>query len=133
VQTPRPEPAPAATAKPEPAPPAVAVELLALVNRDRTANGCAPVTLNQSIDQQSQAWSQQQAADGYMHHSSGVAGFGTWGENVAYGYDTVAQVHAAWMGSPPHRENILNCAYTLFGAGVADGGNVRYWTEQFAR
>lgn len=67
-----------------------------------------------------------------MSHSGGPSGFSTWGENVAYGYDTADQVHQAWMASPGHRANILNCSFTVMGAGFADGSVSRYWTEQFA-
>lgn len=124
------EPAPAAN--PQPAQPSVAVELLALVNRDRATAGCAPVALHPPLTAQSQAHAEAQAADDRMYHSGGVAGFDTWGENVAYGYDTAAAVHQAWMESPGHRANILNCAFTVMGAGAADGPSGRYWTEQFA-
>lgn len=113
--------------------PAAVAELLALVNADRAADGCPPVTLHPSLVDQSQAHAERQAAEGSMFHSGGVTGFDTWGENVAYGYDTAAAVHQGWMSSPGHRENILNCAFTVMGAGAADSPDgVRYWTEQFA-
>lgn len=117
----------AAAADPQPA-----AELLAYVNRDRTTAGCPPVTLNPSLDEQSQTHSNAQAADDRMYHSAGPTGFTTWGENVAYGYDTAAEAHDGWMGSPPHRANILTCAYRYMGAGTAvSASGVRYWTEQF--
>jgi uncharacterized protein YkwD len=28
------------------------------------------------------------------------------GENLSYGYETAQEIHAAWMASPTHRENI---------------------------
>lgn len=117
----------------ESATPTVAAELLALVNRDRISAGCAVVTLNASLVQQSQAWSEKQAADGNMSHSPGPTGFDSWGENVAFGYETATAVHEAWMNSPAHRDNILNCSFTVMGAGAADSNSVRYWTEQFAQ
>lgn len=104
-----------------------------MVNRDRAAAGCGPVDLNSSLIAQSERHSAEQAAANSMFHSSGVAGFTQWGENVAYGYDTAAAVHSGWMRSPGHRANILNCKFTHMGAGVATSASgVRYWTEQFA-
>jgi uncharacterized protein YkwD len=129
--TSEPPPAPAAEGPVDPQP-AAGAPLVELVNRDRLTAGCGPVALSGSLVDQSQAWSEQQARDDTMHHSPGVSGFGTWGENVAVGYETAAAVHDAWMASPGHRANILDCDFTLIGYGAADGTSGRYWTEQFA-
>ncbi len=52
-----------------------------------------------------------------------------WGENVATGQPDPAGVVRAWLGSPGHCANIMNSAYTQFGAAVAqDRDGVRYWT-----
>jgi uncharacterized protein YkwD len=121
---PAPDPEPAVTPQP-----AAAAPLLELVNADRVANGCAPVALSPTLVDQSQAWSEQQAREDRYYHSAG--GFG--GENVAAGQRTAAEVHADWMASPGHRANVLNCSFTVMGAGAADSAtDVRYWTEQFA-
>lgn len=68
-----------------------------------------------------------------MFHSAGINGFDTWGENVAMGYETAAEVTDAWLASPGHRENMLNCTYTVTGVASARGADgVLYWTQQFA-
>lgn len=70
------------------------------------------------------------------------------GENIAAGYDTAEEVVAAWMASPTHRANILDCSYTETGIGFfyqdSDQNNVvrgngqvsgpyfSYWTQVFA-
>lgn len=70
------------------------------------------------------------------------------GENIAAGYDTAEEVVAAWMASPSHRANILDCSYTETGIGFVfqedDQNNVlrsngqtsgpyySYWTQVFA-
>jgi uncharacterized protein YkwD len=46
--------------------------------------------------------------DIYLH---GMA-WHTWGENVGYTPQDVASLQQAFMDSPPHRENILNRAFT---------------------
>ncbi|MFD8814003.1 CAP domain-containing protein [Streptomyces sp. NPDC059627] len=57
----------------------------------------------------------------------------TWsayGENVAYGYASPEQVMAAWMASPGHKANILNCTFKEIGVGLARPND--YWTQDFA-
>jgi uncharacterized protein YkwD len=54
------------------------------------------------------------------------------GENIAWGYDTAADVVGAWMASPRHRANMLNCQARSIGTGVVyamDGAP--YYTEVF--
>ena len=41
------------------------------------------------------------------------------GENIAYNQAGASAVVASWMNSPPHRENMLNPAFTEIGVGVA--------------
>ena len=59
------------------------------------------------------------------------AHFGRSGENVGFN-DQVDQIHAAFMHSPPHRENLLTPGYDAVGIGIVRQGN-NYWvTEDFA-
>jgi uncharacterized protein YkwD len=54
------------------------------------------------------------------------------GENIAWGYRTASEVVDAWMDSPGHRANILNCGAKSIGTGVAwaaDG--TPYYTQVF--
>ena len=44
----------------------------------------------------------------------------TAGENLAYGFDTSADVMTAWMNSPDHRANILNSTYHDIGIGIVN-------------
>lgn len=129
-------PAPAPTTIVPPPPPvdnSYAAQVINITNRYRAQAGCGPVVRNQSLMDQSQYHSYQQAANDRMYHSDGPEGFNTWGENVAYGYDTPEEVMTAWMNSPPHRKNILNCAYTQIGVGYVptQTNNSPYWTQQF--
>jgi uncharacterized protein YkwD len=55
-----------------------------------------------------------------------------WGENIAAGQLSVADVMAAWLASPHHCANLMNPDFTDFGAGVALGGAYGiYWTQNF--
>ena len=57
----------------------------------------------------------------------------SWGENIAYGQESPAEVVTTWMNSPAHRENILDCGFTQIGIGIAttSSGTI-YWTQNFA-
>jgi uncharacterized protein YkwD len=37
----------------------------------------------------------------------------------------------AWMNSPGHRANILNCEFTTLGVGVHFGPGGPWWTQDF--
>ena len=66
------------------------------------------------------------AACGYPIGSVG------WGENIAYGYATPADVMNAWLNSPGHRANIENASYRAIGVGVArNAAGIYYWTQDF--
>jgi uncharacterized protein YkwD len=57
------------------------------------------------------------------------------GENVAYGYpDGTSVVDDGWMGSPPHRANILERQYRLIGVGARQSrGGTWYVSQVFGR
>ena len=64
----------------------------------------------------------------------------SWGENIAAGQRTEAEVMSDWMSSSGHRANILNCEFEEIGVALVylanDPGSVDYhyyWTEDFAK
>ena len=132
-------PSPAATGGTE-ASGAVA-EVVELVNAERSKAGCSPVKVNATLTEAAQKHSEDMAASRTMSHTGSDgsspadritrAGYNwsTYGENVAYGYSTPAQVMAGWMDSPGHKENILNCAFEEIGVGLAQPNS--YWTQNF--
>ena len=50
------------------------------------------------------------------------------GENVAEGQTSVYEVMNSWINSPEHYQNMVNPAYTDFGAAMTND----YWTQVFA-
>ncbi len=52
-------------------------------------------------------------------------------ENIAMGQRTPQSVVDAWMASPGHRANILNCSSKAIGVGVQFGPNGPWWTQDF--
>ncbi|MFJ8542734.1 CAP domain-containing protein [Streptomyces sp. NPDC093586] len=116
-------------------------EVVELVNAERGKAGCSPVTVNADLTEAAQAHSEDMAAGRTMSHTGSdgsspadritSAGYDwrSYGENVAYGYETPEKVMAGWMSSPGHRENILNCGFKEIGVGLAQPGS--YWTQDF--
>ncbi|MFI8813095.1 MULTISPECIES: sigma-70 family RNA polymerase sigma factor [unclassified Streptomyces] len=141
----RPEPSSAAPApKPAPpAPPSVAEQVTALVNTERATEGCAPVRGNGLMSTAAQRHSADMATRDYFSHTSPdgtdpgdrltAAGYrwSTYGENIAKGQRTPADVMSSWMNSPGHRANILNCSFKEIGIGMRNTGSGPVWTQNF--
>lgn len=161
VATPRPVATPAAPAAtpapaqvaPAPAPVATLalsareIGLLEAMNRERAANGLAPLQASGPLLPIARARSEDMSLNGYFAHFSPTgesvytltAGlrFSALGENLArVSGDELRSVSVAidkLMQSPPHRANILNAAYAHVGVGaVTDDRNVTVFTTVFA-
>jgi uncharacterized protein YkwD len=140
-----------AVGPPVPPPDGVAAQMLAQVNAVRVegrvcgARGAFPSThplvFEAHLTAAAQAHAHDMHAHGFMSHTgsdgssvgervarSGYAA-ATWGENVAFGYPSVEAVMAGWLGSDGHCANLMDPAFTAFGAG--ESGN--FWAQVFAR
>ncbi|MFJ3436851.1 sigma-70 family RNA polymerase sigma factor [Streptomyces cyaneofuscatus] len=137
---PKPPPPPA----PAPAPPASeGGQVLQIVNTERAKEGCGPVTSNDLLATAAQRHSADMASRDYFSHTSPdgtdpgdritAAGYrwSTYGENIAKGQRTPADVMRSWMDSPGHRANILNCSFKEMGIGKVDSGGGPVWTQKF--
>ncbi|WP_424210714.1 sigma-70 family RNA polymerase sigma factor [Streptomyces sp. BI20] len=131
------------TADTPPADAGVVAQVIALVNKERAAAGCSPVSDNAKLRAAAQGHSQDMAARDYFDHTapdgSGpgerttAAGYRwtTYGENIARGQQTAAAVMESWMNSPGHRANILNCSFEDLGVGYHEGPGGPWWTQNF--
>ncbi|MFG3284304.1 CAP domain-containing protein [Streptomyces sp. NPDC048111] len=149
---PRPAGTPAATASTAPVPSqrvqvpsaevSAAATVLSLVNQQRSMAGCSPVSADPALGSLATAFSDDMAARGFFDHTdpdgrtpwdraakAGVQGLG--GENIARGQADAKAVMDAWMSSPGHRANILNCEYRTLGVGVHFGPGGPWWTQDF--
>ncbi|MEU0050424.1 sigma-70 family RNA polymerase sigma factor [Streptomyces sp. NPDC006309] len=137
-------PAPARTQPaPAPAPAGTVAQVVALVNKERSAAGCGPVTEDAQLDKAAQGHSDDMAARGFFDHTNPdgagpgeritAAGYrwSTYGENIARGQQTPQAVMDSWMHSPGHRANILNCSFKNLGVGVHNGSGGPWWTQDF--
>ncbi|RLP98052.1 CAP domain-containing protein, partial [Micromonospora sp. CV4] len=122
---------------------AQAREVVDLVNAERAKAGCKALSIDDKLMTAAQRHSQDQADHQNMSHTGsdgsnagarldrvGYA-WRTYGENVAWNQKNPAAVMDAWMNSSGHRANILNCAFTEIGVGIANS-NGPYWTQVFA-
>jgi uncharacterized protein YkwD len=115
-------------------------ELLLLVNQERQSKELSPLTLHPLLAMAAQDHAEDMLARGYFAHESRdgkgpmeraeAAGYGgggaegslaTLGENLAEGQLSPQEVVRAWMGSPPHRRNLLDPDFREMGLGLALG------------
>ncbi|MFH8407095.1 sigma-70 family RNA polymerase sigma factor [Streptomyces sp. NPDC018019] len=134
-------PAPAAGSAGGPSP--FAQQVTALVNTERAKQGCAPVQNNGQLDTAARRHSQDMDARHYFDHTSPdgtdpgdriqAAGYrwSTYGENIARGQRSAAEVMKSWMNSPGHRANILNCDFREIGIGTHETSGGPTWTQVF--
>ncbi|MFD8734238.1 sigma-70 family RNA polymerase sigma factor [Streptomyces sp. NPDC059618] len=118
-------------------------QVVALVNKERAAAGCGPVTEDPQLENAAQAHSDDMAALNFFEHTNPdgadpgqritAAGYhwSTYGENIAMGQQTPQAVMDSWMNSPGHRANILNCSFKNIGVGVHRGTGGPWWTQDF--
>ncbi|MFG3258582.1 sigma-70 family RNA polymerase sigma factor [Streptomyces sp. NPDC048172] len=137
---PKPKPDPP---KPDPAPAGTAEKVTALVNAEREKKGCGPVRLNSKLNSAALKHSADMDARDFFDHNNPdgkdpgdrvtAAGYrwSTYGENIARGQQSSADVMKGWMDSPGHRENILNCDFKEMGIGRHDGAGGPWWTQVF--
>jgi uncharacterized protein YkwD len=115
-----------------------------LTNKQRVANGCKKgLHVDARLTKAARAQSAYMARTGaFSHTGSGGSTFVARqkaahypqpaGENIAYGHRTGVAVVQAWMKSPDHRANILNCKATALGVGgVYSASGTTYFTQEF--
>jgi uncharacterized protein YkwD len=129
---------------PEAVPAAVLMsEVVTKTNQLRHAAGCRQLEVDHDLIDASVNQSWYMAYTGKFGHLGGrgstfverAKAYGyehPSGENIAWGYATSQEVMDAWMASPRHRANILNCDARSIGSGVVyalDGQP--YYTQVF--
>ncbi|WP_405678352.1 CAP domain-containing protein [Streptomyces sp. NBC_00868] len=116
--------------------------VVALVNQERAMAGCGPVRANPPLAALAGAFSKDMAVRGFFDHTdpdgstpwdraakAGLSGLG--GENIARGQGDAEAVMKAWMNSPGHKANILNCEFRTLGVGAYFAAGGPWWTQDF--
>jgi uncharacterized protein YkwD len=116
-------------------------EFIELVNSARADVRCPVLTLNAAVSSVARRHSQDMRDRGYFAHenpdgqspfdrlSAAGIGYRAAGENILMGTTSGQRAFELWMGSPGHRANLLNCAFTEHGIGTA----ATYWTHVFIK
>ncbi|PWW54273.1 CAP domain-containing protein [Actinokineospora spheciospongiae] len=116
--------------------------VLALVNDERATAGCDPLAPDDRLTAAAQAHAVDMSANDYFSHvsqdgrsfvdrSRATGHPDPAAENIAKGQRTAEDVMRAWMDSPGHRANILDCDLKTLGVGFTAEGH--YWVQDFGR
>lgn len=108
-------------------------EVINLVNASRSQAGLPPLKANEILSEVAREKAQDMLTKQYFAHTS-PQNKTPWsflrennyvyvaaGENLAIDFPTAEEAHQSLLGSPSHRENILNKAYTEIGVAVVQG------------
>lgn len=95
--------------------------LLSLTNQVRSSRGLGSLTIDAELSAVAQRWATTLAAQGVLSHNaslpSQVTGWKSLGENVGVG-GTVDAIHAGFVASPTHLENLVDPVFTRVGFGI---------------
>lgn len=118
---------------------AVRRELLTRLNDARAAQRIPPLRPQPRLDRVAQDYAERMLREGFYDHHDPMGAsvlervqaigysFSMVGENLASGQFTAEQVFDGWMGSPAHRENLLDRDFREVGHGVAHGKGAAGW------
>jgi uncharacterized protein YkwD len=118
-------------------------QVVSLSNKERVKAGCRALKVNDKLLWSTRGHSKYMATTGKFSHTGAggstfitrakAAGYTTpRSENIAFGQRTAAEVVNAWMKSPGHRRNLLDCRAKTFAVGVVYAANgAPYYTQDF--
>jgi len=135
----------------EPNIPVIKLELLELVNEIRSQGyNCSgselspvePLKWNNQLHKAAQLHAEDMLDNSYLSHNSPDGStpgeriieqnynWITFGENIAYGYNSAQGVLNAWLSSEGHCKNIMKKEFSEIGIGYTEKGH--YWVQVFA-
>jgi hypothetical protein len=107
---------------------------VAKINGLRASKGLSTLAVNENLVAKARAWAAQMAAAGRIWHSTLSDGItADWkklGENVGMG-GSVDGLHAAFVASPHHYENLVDAAFDSVGVGIVMNGSTIYVAQVF--
>ncbi|MGX6604154.1 CAP domain-containing protein [Micromonosporaceae bacterium Da 78-11] len=118
-------------------------DIVYLTNKQRALHGCKPVRVDARLTTAARAHSGFMAqTKSFSHTGRGGSDFAyriraahyptPFSENIAFGYRSGLDVMKAWLASPGHRANLLNCQARAVGVGAVYSANgTTYFTQDF--
>jgi uncharacterized protein YkwD len=118
-------------------------QVASLSNQQRVKAGCKALKVNAQLLWAARGHSKFMATSGVFSHTGArnstfitrvkAAGYtAPRSENIAWGYRSATEVVNAWMKSPGHRRNLLDCGAKTFAVGVVYSANgTPYYTQEF--
>jgi uncharacterized protein YkwD len=118
-------------------------QVVALSNQARVQAGCRALKVNAELLWAARGHSKYMATTGRFSHTGSrsssfvtrarAAGYtAARSENIAWGYRSAREVVDAWLKSPGHRRNLLDCGAKTFAVGVIYSANgTPYYTQDF--
>ena len=118
-------------------------QVVALSNQARVNAGCKALKVNAALLWAARGHSKYMATTGRFSHTGSrhstfiararAAGYtAARSENIAWGYRSAREVVNAWLKSPGHRRNLLDCRAKTFAVGVIKSANgTPYYTQDF--
>jgi uncharacterized protein YkwD len=104
-----------------------------LVNDTRGNNGLRGLAIDGGFSDKATNWARELVRCQCLKHRAGpygaAPGWCAAAENVGRGY-SLSQIHQAFLGSPPHKANILTARMTTIGVGVATDANGEIFVVQ---
>jgi hypothetical protein len=112
-------------------------------NRERAAQGLAPLKWSVTLARAAQQHAERMAAKNTLSHQlpgepgmaerakAAGARYSSLAENVAEG-PSAESIHQQWMKSPPHRANLLDPQLDSLGVAVAERNGVLFAVEDFS-
>jgi uncharacterized protein YkwD len=107
-----------------------------MISGYRSNNGLGPVAIDPELMRLANAQANAMAARDKLDHNVARpfqdrirnSGFdaGVAVENIAAGYDTLAEAFGSWRESPPHRANMLNSHVTRMGIAAVYAPQSKY-------
>jgi uncharacterized protein YkwD len=111
-------------------------DMFQLVNSSRRNHSVQPLKMNWRLSGDALGHSRRMARQHSIYHTADLYSLvrrynpHTWGENVGMA-GTLKRMETIFMGSAPHRANILNGAFKRMGVGVKRAGGHVWVTLDF--
>ena len=113
------------------------IEVLKLVNNERTIRGISPLVWDKDLGSAAMVRAKEITITFNHTRPDGSRGLNILskakGENIAAGQKTAQKVVNSWMNSPGHRKNMLNPDFKFIGVGhqKIDTNYKDYWVQLF--